>query len=153
MIKIIAVGRIKEKAMNEVLNEYKKRLKPVHEIKIIELPNSKHSENEVGAILQDESSRILSNIESKDYVMLLELKGKNISSEELSEKMSDVLDYNKTLVFVIGGSHGVSDEVRARSDFMWQLSRLTFPHQFVRILLFEQIYRGFMIQKNHPYHK
>ena len=153
MIKVIAVGKLKEKAMVSVLDEYIKRLKPIHEVKIVELNNSKYSDSEVKAIIEDEGQRILKEIDEKDYVVLLDLKGKDITSKELASKIETILNSSKPLIFVIGGSHGVSESVVERSNFMWKLSGLTFPHQLVRILLFEQIYRAFMINKNHPYHK
>ena len=86
-------------------------------------------------------------------MILLDLKGKDLDSVSLSNKIDNHLDLGETLVFVIGGSHGVGDSVRKRANYMWKLSNLTFPHQLVRILLLEQLYRGFMIQKGHPYHK
>lgn len=153
MIKIIAIGKIKEKAMIDVMGEYAKRLQPIHKIEVIELSNSTKKENDIDGIIDDESQRILDKIDSRDFVVLLDLKGKNISSETLSSTIEGVVDQSKTLVFVIGGSHGVNDALRERSNFMWQLSKLTFPHQLVRVLLFEQIYRAFMIMKHHPYHK
>ena len=85
--------------------------------------------------------------------MLLDLEGENLSSESLSQKMDLILNQGQTLVFVIGGSHGVSQAVKSRAQAKWQLSNLTFPHQLVRILLLEQVYRSFMIMKGHPYHK
>lgn len=151
MIKIVAIGKIKENSMKDMIDEYSKRMKSVHPIKVVELNNS--IKTEVDEIVKDESRRILSQIDSKDYVILLDLKGKDISSIDLSKKIDSVVQLSRPLIFVIGGSHGVDEDVVSRSDFMWRLSRLTFPHQLVRILLFEQIYRAFMIKKNHPYHK
>lgn len=151
MIKIVAIGKIKENSMKDMIAEYSKRMKSVHPIKVVELNNS--IKTEVDEIVKDESRRILNQIDSKDYVILLDLKGKDISSIDLSKKIDSVVQLSSPLIFVIGGSHGVDEDVVSRSDFMWRLSKLTFPHQLVRILLFEQIYRAFMIKKNHPYHK
>lgn len=151
MIKIVAIGKIKENSMKDMIDEYSKRMKSVHPIKVVELNNS--IKTEVDEIVKDESRRILNQIDSKDYVILLDLKGKDISSIDLSKKIDSVVQLSRPLIFVIGGSHGVDEDVVSRSDFMWRLSKLTFPHQLVRILLFEQIYRAFMIKKNHPYHK
>ncbi len=153
MIKIIAIGRIKEKAQVSLIEEYMKRLRPVHKVEILELDKSKHSDNEVSKIIQDESQRILSKLKDTDYVILLDLKGENISSEKLASHLNQKLMQGKNVIFIIGGSHGVSSEIKNRADFMWQLSKLTFPHQLVRQLLVEQIYRAFMIIKQHPYHK
>lgn len=153
MIKIVAVGRIKEKSMVSLIQEYTKRMTTVHKLEIIELDNSKHKDSEVDKIIEDESQRLLSKVGDKDDLILLDLKGKNISSPDLSKLMDKSLSNGRNIVFMIGGSHGVSDQVRREAKFIWQMSALTFPHQLVRLLLVEQIYRGFMIQKNHPYHK
>lgn len=153
MIRIIAVGRIKEKAQTALIHEYLKRLKSLHKLEVIELPKSKYQDKEVIKILQDESKRILDKVKPDDYVILLDLKGKNIDSVKLSNLIDKNVNTNKRLIFIIGGSHGVSDEIKLRSNFMWQLSALTFPHQLVRLMLVEQIYRAFSIINKHPYHK
>ena len=151
MIKIIAIGRIKEKEMQGMIAEFQKRLKPIHPIEMIELNNS--NKDDMQSIVDDESNRILEKISEKDVVVLLDLEGKDLSSPAMSEKLVDWIDSGRTVIFIIGGSHGVSDMVRSRANFMWRISNLTFPHQLVRVMLFEQIYRMFMISKNHPYHK
>lgn len=153
MIKIIAVGRIKEKAQVTLIEEYLKRLKAFHKIEVIELAKAKFQDKEIDNILEDEAKRILAKINPQDYVILLDLKGENISSEMLAKKIDTQLTKGKTLVFVIGGSHGVTHDVLGRSNYLWQLSKLTFPHQLVRTLLVEQIYRSFAIMNQHPYHK
>lgn len=153
MIKVIAVGKLKEKATQALVDEYMKRLQTVHKLEIIELGKSKHKDSEVQKIIEDEGERILAKLSPSDYLMLLDLKGENLSSESLSQKMDLILNQGQTLVFVIGGSHGVSQAVKSRAQAKWQLSNLTFPHQLVRILLLEQVYRSFMIMKGHPYHK
>ena len=153
MIKIIAIGKIKEKSMTQLIDEYAKRMNPISKIQMIELANSNKPDNEVAVIIEDESQRILGKIESSDFVILLDLKGKDFTSRDMSSKMIDALDTGKNVVFVIGGSHGVSDVMRNRADFLWRISNLTFPHQLVRVMLYEQIYRMFMISRNHPYHK
>ncbi len=153
MIKIIAIGKIKEKSMTQLIDEYAKRMNPISKVQMIELPNSNKPDNEISVIIDDESQRILSKIDANDFVILLDLKGKDFSSREMSSKMIDALDKGKNVTFVIGGSHGVSDGMRLRADFLWRISNLTFPHQLVRVMLYEQIYRMFMISRNHPYHK
>lgn len=153
MIKIIAVGKIKEKPAQALIDEYMKRLVSIHKVEIIQLNKSKHKDTDVIKIIEDESNRIISKIHPQDFVVLLDLAGKNIQSETLSQTIDQTLNQGQTLVFVIGGSHGVSSKVKTRAQFLWQLSALTFPHQLVRILLLEQIYRAFMILKAHPYHK
>ena len=153
MIKIIAVGKIKEKPAQALIEEYMKRLVSIHKVEIIQLNKSKHKDTDVLKIIEDESDRIIEKIQPQDFVVLLDLAGKNIQSEALSQTIDQTLNQGQTLVFVIGGSHGVSSKVKTRAQFLWQLSALTFPHQLVRILLLEQIYRAFMILKAHPYHK
>lgn len=151
MISVIAIGRIKEKASQDLIKEYEKRMKPIHDLECIELPNSKKTSTQ--EIVDDESKRILEKISQEDYLILLDISGKNFSSEMLADKLEALLNTHKRIVFVIGGSHGVSDELRHRAQLRWSLSHLTFPHQLVRILLYEQIYRLFMIKNKHPYHK
>lgn len=153
MIKIIAIGKIKEKEMQALIAEFQKRLKPIHTIEMIELPNSNKKENDINGIIQDESQRVLDKIDPRDHVVLLDLQGKDFTSEQMSGKLVDLIDHGKTVVFIIGGSHGVSDEIRQRANIRWRISNLTFPHQLVRLMLYEQVYRMFMIAKNHPYHK
>lgn len=153
MIQIIAIGKIKEKAMQSMIEEYAKRLKPIHTISMVELPNSVKKDSDVKGIVDDESQRILEKIDEKTFVILLDLKGKDLSSPEMSEKLIDVIDRGLNIAFIIGGSHGVSDLVRQKAQFRWKISNLTFPHQLIRVMLYEQIYRMFMISKNHPYHK
>ena len=153
MIKIIAVGRIKEKAQVTLIDEYLKRIKPLHKIEVIELNKSKHQDKEVEKIIEDESKRILEKVKDTDWVILLDLKGQNIDSVKLSQHIEKNLNTGKNVAIIIGGSHGVGESVKKRSNFMWQLSALTFPHQLVRLMLVEQIYRAFTIINKHPYHK
>lgn len=153
MIEIIAIGRIKEKAMVSLIDEYLKRLKPIHPLVVTELNNSNRKDSDVTGILEDESKRILERIDDRDFVVLLDLQGKDVSSPDMSLKIMNEIDLGKKIVFLIGGSHGVNDEVRKRANYRWKISNLTFPHQLVRLMLCEQIYRMFMIARNHPYHK
>ena len=158
MIKIVCVGKIKEKATAELIQEYAKRLGAYCTLKIEEVADEATLQNNSEALNEQvkkkEGERILGRIKEKEYVILLDLKGKMLSSEELSGKVEELFAEGKPdLTFVIGGSLGVSEEVIARADFRWQLSKLTFPHQLVRVLLLEQIYRAFKIMKHEPYHK
>jgi len=158
MIKIVCVGKIKEKATAELIQEYAKRLGAYCTLKIEEVADEATLQNNSEALNEQvkkkEGERILGRIKEKEYVILLDLKGKMLSSEELSSKVEELFAEGKPdLTFVIGGSLGVSEEVIARADFRWQLSQLTFPHQLVRVLLLEQIYRAFKIMKHEPYHK
>lgn len=151
MIRIIAIGKIKEKSMQAMINEYEKRLKPVHDVRCLELQNS--NKTSVQEIKDDESFRIMEKLDAKDYVVLLERQGKEFSSEQLSQKVIANLETGKPVTFIIGGSHGVNESVKQRADLQWRFSQLTFPHQLMRVMLYEQIYRLFMIAVNHPYHK
>ncbi len=158
MIKIVCVGKIKEKATAELIQEYAKRLGAYCTLKIEEVADEATLQNNSEALNEQvkkkEGERILGRMKDKEYVILLDLKGKMLSSEELSSKVEELFAEGKPdLTFVIGGSLGVSEEVIARADFRWQLSKLTFPHQLVRVLLLEQIYRAFKIMKHEPYHK
>ena len=158
MLKVVCVGKIREKAMQELLKEYQKRLSGYCTLSIEEVSDEatlqSNSEAMNEQIKKKEGERILSRIKEKEYVILLELKGKMLSSVALSEKMEQLFNEgHPDLTFVIGGSLGVSEEVKARADFLWQLSELTFPHQLVRLILLEQIYRAYKIMKHEPYHK
>lgn len=151
MIKIIAIGKIKEKPMQALIQEFEKRLKPIHNIEMIELGNS--NKTDINSIIDDECQRMLDKIDARDYVILMDLKGKDLDSVSMSGKIMELIDLGKTITFIIGGSHGVNQPMRERSDYRWKISNLTFPHQMVRLMLYEQVYRFFMISKNHPYHK
>lgn len=151
MIKIIAIGKIKEKPMQALIQEFEKRLKPIHNIEMIELGNS--NKTDINSIIDDECQRMLDKIDARDYVILMDLKGKDLDSVSMSGKVMELIDLGKTITFIIGGSHGVNQLMRERSDYRWKISNLTFPHQMVRLMLYEQVYRFFMISKNHPYHK
>ena len=153
MIKILAVGKIKEDSLQKLIAEYAKRMKSIHKVEMIELSNSKIHERNVDAVINDESQRILEKIKNEDFVILLDLKGKDYDSPALSNEVMKVLDLGLSLTFVIGGSHGVNRAIRERANIKWRISNLTFPHQVVRLLLYEQLYLSFMIERNHPYHK
>ena len=153
MIKIIAVGKIKEVSMQKLISEYDKRMKSIHKVKLLELNNSKINERNKDAVVNDESSRILDRVAKEDFMILLDLQGKDYDSPGLSEEIHKALDLGLNTTFVIGGSHGVNQAVVERANKHWKISNLTFPHQLVRLLLYEQLYRSFMIARNHPYHK
>ncbi|AZK43773.1 23S rRNA (pseudouridine(1915)-N(3))-methyltransferase RlmH [Erysipelothrix sp. strain 2 (EsS2-7-Brazil)] len=151
MIKIIAIGKIKEKPMQALIQEFEKRLKPIHAVEMVELTNS--NKTDITSIIEDECQRIMEKIDDRDYVILMDLKGKDLDSVSMSEKIIDLIDMGKPIIFIIGGSHGVNQAIRDRANYRWKISNLTFPHQLVRLMLYEQVYRFFMISKNHPYHK
>jgi 23S rRNA (pseudouridine1915-N3)-methyltransferase len=156
MIKLICVGKLKEKALISLTEDYAGRIQPYHKLTILELndePNFDSSSLNQKAI-EKESKAILSSILPEDVVILLDLKGQAMSSETLAQTIQGAFNRSaKTLVFVIGGSLGVSDDVRARANVVWKLSDNTFPHGLVRVLLLEQIYRSFKILSNQTYHK
>lgn len=157
-IKLICVGKIKEAFFRDAIDEYTKRLSKFTKVEIIECQDEKTpdnaSDNLNAQIMEKEGERILSKINKDDFVITLEILGKELSSVELSDKINDILNrgYN-TITFIIGGSLGLSDTVKKRSDFKLSFSRMTFPHQLMRVILLEQIYRSFKIQNNEPYHK
>ena len=144
MIKIICVGKVKEKYLQEAISDYMKRLSKYHKVDIIILEDSNMSE---------ERTRILKHIDSKDYVITLDIEGKELSSLELADKLDKIFITNSSICFVIGGSYGLDREVKKRANFSLSFSKLTFPHQLFRVILLEQIYRSFKILNNESYHK
>lgn len=154
-IKIVCVGKIKDSYLNQGISEYLKRLSGYSSVEIIEVKDEKivlnNSEEKIKEI---EGSRILEKINEKDYVVLLDLKGKQLSSEEFANKMDDLISEGVgNFCFVIGGSLGNGQNVQKKANFMISFSRLTFTHQMIRLLLLEQIYRVFKINNNETYHK
>ena len=157
-INIIAVGKIKEKYIQDGIKEFSKRLSRYCNLKIIEVDDEKAPENlsnkEMEAVKQREGEKILSKIPQNSFIISLEIQGREISSEELSKKMEDIMVSGiNDITFIIGGSLGLGDEVSNRSDFKLSFSKMTFPHQLMRLILLEQVYRGWRIMKNEPYHK
>lgn len=157
-IRIICIGKLKEKYWQDASNEYIKRLKPFCNIEIVELKEYKITKNpspkdeEIVKIKEGEA--ILSKIKDGDYVISLEILGKQISSEMMAEKLIGITNQGYSdFDFVIGGSLGLSDEVSKRANFKLSFSLMTFPHQMMRVILLEQIYRSFMINKGTSYHK
>ncbi|MFO1442257.1 23S rRNA (pseudouridine(1915)-N(3))-methyltransferase RlmH [Bacillus sp. Bva_UNVM-123] len=157
-ISIITVGKLKEKYLKQGIEEYVKRLSAYAKIEIIEVPDEKApeelSETEMGIVKQKEAERILAKINSDAYVIALAIEGKLKSSEELADSLDKLATYGKSKVaFVIGGSLGLSKDVLERADEMLSFSRMTFPHQLMRLILVEQVYRAFRINRGEPYHK
>jgi 23S rRNA (pseudouridine1915-N3)-methyltransferase len=151
MIKIICVGKIKEKFYREALEEYKKRLSKYTKLKIIEVEDINLDNEEL--IKQKEKEQILKNIEKKDYIITLEIEGKQLSSVELSKKIEEIETFNSNITFIIGGSYGLDNEIKNMSNYKLSFSKLTFPHQLFRVILLEQIYRSYKIKNNESYHK
>lgn len=151
MIKIVCVGKIKEKYFKDAINEYIKRIGKYTKLEIIEI-NDLDRLN-INDILQKEGEAILKHIKDRDYVVTLEIEGIKMNSIELASKIDNMLFKNSNITFVIGGSYGLSDEVKNRSNFKLSFSDFTFPHQLFRVILLEQIYRSFKINNNESYHK
>lgn len=150
MIKIICVGKIKEKYLKEAILEYLKRLSKYTKIEIIELLDE--TTKEVNKCIEIEGEKILKNIKEKDYVITLEIDGQEYSSTEFASKIEQAQVIGN-LVFIIGGSYGLSDIIKNRSNQRISFSKMTFPHQLFRVILLEQIYRGYKIINNESYHK
>ena len=154
-IKLICVGKIKEDYLNKGISEYLKRLSGYSSVEIIEVKDEKIIANtSEDKIREIESNRILEKVNDKDYVILLDLRGKELKSEEFAQKLDDLISSGVgNLCFIIGGSLGVSESLRNKADYLLSFSKLTFTHQMMRMLLLEQIYRCFKINNNETYHK
>ena len=157
-ISIVAIGKLKEKYLKQGIDEYIKRLTAYAKVDIIELPDEKAPENlsdqDMKIVKDKEGERILSKISPDAHVIALAIEGKMKSSEELADNMDRLATYGKSKVtFVIGGSLGLSDTVLKRADEKLSFSRMTFPHQLMRLILLEQVYRAFRINRGEPYHK
>ena len=157
-IKIVTVGKLKEKYLKDGIAEYSKRLSRFANLEMIELAHEKTpdraSDSENQKILELEGTRILSKIGDRDFVIVLAIEGKTLSSEEFSKQLEQApINGFSTLTFVIGGSLGLSPQVKKRANLSISFGRLTLPHQLMRLVLVEQIYRAFTIQQGSPYHK
>lgn len=148
MIKIICVGKIKENYLKDAIAEYIKRISKYDKLEIIELPD-----NDTEKSLLIERDLILSRIKEREFVITMEIMGREIDSVSLSDLIDKTYTNYPTITFIIGGSYGIHEDVKKRSDFALSFSKLTFPHQLFRVLLLEQIYRAFKIIKNESYHK
>ncbi|NRN89310.1 Ribosomal RNA large subunit methyltransferase H [Lactobacillus helveticus] len=157
-IKIVCVGKLKEKYFKDAIAEYKKRLSRFAKVSIVQVPDEnapeKFSAAEDERVKQIEGERILSKIKDKEYVYVTAIKGKQRSSEKFAKEIQDLATYGHSdITFVIGGSLGTSDAVNKRGDDLISFGKLTMPHQLMRVVLIEQIYRAFMINSGSPYHK
>ena len=151
MIKLICVGKIKEKYLNEAIDEYKKRLSKYTKLDIVELPDSSY--NEIDKVKKEEGKLILKHIKETDNVIILDINGQELSSVELTTKLCFIETMNSNITFIIGGSYGLSEEVKKRANYSISFSKLTFPHQLFRVILLEQLYRTYKIRNNENYHK
>ena len=157
-IKLVTVGKLKEKYLKDGIAEYSKRISRFATVEMIELADEKTpdraSDSENEKILNLEGNRILSKIGDREFVVVLAIEGKTLSSEEFSSQLEQAsINGSSTLTFVIGGSLGLSKEVKKRANLSVSFGRLTLPHQLMRLVLIEQIYRAFTIQQGSPYHK
>jgi len=157
-ITVITVGKIKEKYFTDAIAEYSKRLSRYCKLEIVQVQDEKTPDRAPEAInlqiKEKEGKRILDHVKEDAYVIALVIQGKELSSEQLAKKIADLtLQGHSHLVFIIGGSLGLSDEVIGRADYKLSFSPMTFPHQLMRVILLEQIYRAFRINTGEPYHK
>lgn len=157
-IKIVCVGKLKEKYFKDAIAEYEKRLSRFAKVKIVQVPDEKAPEKLSDAqdeqVKEIEGKRILNKIKDKEYVYVTAIKGKQRSSEEFAKEIADLGTYGHSdITFVIGGSLGTSDAVNKRGNDLISFGKLTMPHQLMRVVLIEQIYRAFMINSGSPYHK
>ena len=150
MIRIICVGKIKEKYFTDAIKEYQKRLSKYTKLEIIEVQDY---DGDISTILKKESEQILKHLNDKSYIITLEIEGNNLDSVEFSKKIDNVLINNADITFIIGGSYGLSDEIKNKSNYKLSFSKMTFPHQLFRVMLLEQIYRSYRIINNESYHK
>ena len=145
MIKIICLGKIKEKYLNDLIEDYKKRISKYHKIEIIELKD----END----LLVEKCNIEKHINNQDYVIAMDIDGKELDSVSLSNKLEETFNHNGIITFIIGSSYGIHEDLKNKADFRLSFSKMTFPHGLFRGILLEQIYRAFKIMNNETYHK
>ncbi|MBO4666795.1 MAG: 23S rRNA (pseudouridine(1915)-N(3))-methyltransferase RlmH [Bacilli bacterium] len=151
-IKLVVVGKIKEKYLEDAVLEYQKRIKPMASLQIIEVKEC--NSYDIDRNLKEESKLILDNINDNDFVITLEIEGKELSSVEFSEYISKHYLYNnKTLTFISGSSDGLDESIKKRSDYKLSFSKMTFPHQLMRVIFLEQLYRALTIINNKKYHK
>ncbi len=151
MIKIICVGKIKEQFLKDAIKEYEKRISKYTKLTIIETEEMNHNNQEITK--KKEAENIIKHLNNKDYIITMEIEGKEMTSIELSKKIDELTQKNPNLTFIIGGSYGLDETIKQRSNLKLSFSKLTFPHQLFRVILLEQIYRTFKIQNNETYHK
>lgn len=148
-VKIISVGKKHDSWVSDGIERYETRLKKPYDAQWVLLP---HSSLQDAAARQEESERILSRCDDRDFVILLDERGDELTSPQLASLLDNTFTAGRTVTFVIGGAYGVNDRVHQRADIVWSLSPLVFPHQLVRLILIEQLYRAQQISAGHPYH-
>lgn len=157
-ITIISVGKLKEKYLKNGIAEYLKRMKSYANVKIVEVNDEPAgqtlSDAEVEQVKEAEGQRIIGKIPERARVIALDLRGKQLTSEDFAEEVNEMMTYGTSqIAFIIGGSHGLSKEVLQKTDLKISFGKMTYPHQLMRLILIEQIYRAFKIIRNEPYHK
>lgn len=151
MIKIICVGKIKEEYLKNAIKEYEKRLTKYTKLEIIECPD--YGTLDISSILEKEKEEITKYIQEKDYLITLEIEGKEIDSVTFSKKIEEIFLTHSNITFIIGGSYGIHEDIKRKANFRLSFSKMTFPHQLFRVLLLEQVYRTFKIRNHESYHK
>ena len=151
MIKIITVGAIKEKYLKDAIEEYKKRISKYVNIEIIEIKDEGLLDEKTA--IKKEAEKIEKYLNNKDYIITLQIEGKQCTSLEFAEKIRNIQIQNSNITFIIGGSYGLSNTIKDKSNYKLSFSKLTFPHQLFRVILLEQIYRAYKINNNESYHK
>ena len=151
MIKIICLGKIKETYLKEAIKDYEKRLSKYVLLEILELPDEKTDDKKV--TLRKEKEKILKVLNPKDYIITLEVDKVEYTTHELSQKIDKLFINNSNIVFIIGGSYGLDEDIKKIANEAVSFSKLTFPHQLFRVILLEQLYRCFKINNNEEYHK
>ena len=151
MIKILCVGKLKEDYLTSGIKEYLKRLDAWEKVEIIEV--KEYLSSDIKKVIEVEGDYLLDKIDKNDFVITLEIEGKMLTSEDLASKIDQLYTYgNSNITFVIGGSYGLSNKVKSRSSLALSFSKFTFPHQLMRLILLEQIYRAFTINNHKEYH-
>lgn len=154
-VKLISIGKLKEAYLKDAVKEYSKRMQSFAKLEIIELDEVRiNNDSEVAKALDKEAELIKKHLNNDDYLIVLDVAGKMLNNLEYVKIIDEAcLNGYSTFTFVIGSSHGLADSIKSKANLKWSFSKLVFPHQLMRVLLLEQIYRGFKIQNNQPYHK
>lgn len=150
MIRIICVGKIKEKYLEDAIKEYEKRISKYTKLEIIEVKDENFDESKT---LLKEKESIMKYISDKDYIVTMEIDGNQFDSVSFANKLDSIQSTNSNITFIIGGSYGLHPDIKELSNFKLSFSKMTFPHQLFRVILLEQIYRAFKINNNETYHK
>lgn len=153
MIKIVSVGKVKSNHLKALIEDYVEKVSHYSKIEVIECKDEDLSKTLPEKVKEIEGERILKQIKNDDFVILLDLRGKHLDTMAFKDKIQSLIDSSKNIDFVIGGSIGVSDEVKNRANMLLKLSDMTFLHQMTRLIILEQIYRAFKIMNNETYHK